>query len=97
MRSVVLFGPLALVTCSTVPLAPPVHGVTPGRVCTTDGTAQYIGQPATEESGTAILRATNAAVLRWAAPGMMLTMDYRADRVTVRFAPDRKITAINCG
>jgi len=27
----------------------------------------------------------------------MLTMDFRADRVTVTLGPDYKITKINCG
>ena len=43
------------------------------------------------------MRATHAAVLRWAPPGYMMTMDFRADRVTVRLGPDGKVTAINCG
>ena len=43
------------------------------------------------------LRATHAAVLRWAPPGYMMTMDFRADRVTVALGPDYKITKINCG
>ena len=43
------------------------------------------------------MRATHAAVLRWAPPGYMLTMDYRADRVTVRLDEARKILSINCG
>ena len=45
----------------------------------------------------AIKRATRAAVLRWAPPGYMLTMDYREDRVTVYLGADRKITKVNCG
>ena len=43
------------------------------------------------------MRASNAAVLRWAPPGAMLTMDYREDRVTVRLGPDGKVSAIDCG
>jgi len=43
------------------------------------------------------MRATNSAVLRWAPPGYMLTMDFSASRVTVRLGPDYKVTAINCG
>jgi hypothetical protein len=41
--------------------------------------------------------ATNAAVLRWAPPGYMMTMDFRADRVTVTLDEGYKITKINCG
>ena len=43
------------------------------------------------------MRETHAAVLRWAPPGMMLPMDYRADRVTVWLDPSSKITQIKCG
>ena len=76
---------------------PPVHGETPGHTCTTDGTARFIGQLGTAAIGAEIKRSSHAAVLRWAPPGVMLTMDYRADRVTVHLAPDHKITEIACG
>jgi hypothetical protein len=36
-------------------------------------------------------------VLRWAPPGYMMTMDFRADRVTVKLDEGYKITGINCG
>jgi peptidase inhibitor I78 family protein len=75
----------------------PVHGVTPGHKCTTASTSQFIGQTATDETGQAILKASNAAVLRWSPPGVMLTMDYREDRVTVWLDPAKKITQIKCG
>jgi hypothetical protein len=77
--------------------ATPIHGVTPGHKCTTDGTTQFIGQQGTEATGDAVLKASNAAVLRWAPPGVMLTMDYREDRVTIWLDPSKKITKIRCG
>ena len=77
--------------------ATPVHGVTPGHKCTADDTARFIGQEGTETTGSAILKASNAAVLRWAPPGVMLTMDYREDRVTIWLDSARKITKIRCG
>lgn len=89
--------PIVMTACATVSTGTPVHGVTPGHACSTDATAKFIGQPATQESGDAILRASNAAVVRWAPPGVMLTMDFREDRVTVRTGPDGRITAISCG
>lgn len=98
MRKLVLLVPaLASAACSTVPAQTPVHGVTPGHQCQADGAARFVGQPATSETGAAIMRATGAAVLRWAPPGVMLTMDFREDRVTVRTGPDGKITEIRCG
>ena len=94
MRKVVLVA-VMLAGCTTP--APVVHGETPAHTCLAEGTDHFIGQPGTSETGAAIMQATHAAVLRWAPPGYMLTMDFRADRVTVRLGPDRKVMAINCG
>src|SRR4051812_1363933 len=88
---------LFLASCAPAQVPIPVHGETPGHSCKAIGIERFIGLAGTGERGAAILRSTNAAVLRWAPIGMMLTMDYRADRVTVRLGPDRKITAISCG
>jgi hypothetical protein len=79
------------------PQPTPIHGVTPGHKCTAQGTDTFIGQTASDETGSAILKASNAAVLRWAPPGVMLTMDYREDRVTVWLDAAKKITKIRCG
>lgn len=100
MRSLLFFATLMLGGCATAapPAADiPVHGQTSGHICRAAGTAQFVGQPATRETGSAIMRASGAAVLRWAPPGRMMTMDYREDRVTVRTGPDNRITQINCG
>jgi hypothetical protein len=107
MRKAVLAAPVMLAACAANPSATagdpglpqpiPIHGETPGHTCQVTGTDQFVGQPGTSESGAEILRATKAAVLRWAPPGYALTMDFRADRVTVYLGPDRKITKISCG
>jgi hypothetical protein len=100
MRSIVLAAAALLAACSTAaapPPGPPAHGETPGHLCTTAGTAQFIGQVRSDSLGAAITRVTNAAVLRWAPPGAMLTMDYRADRVTVRLDPSNRVTQVKCG
>ena len=107
MRKLLFFCPALLVACATAP-APattteaaaqpiPIHGATPGHTCQDSDTDRFIGQEATQDVGGAIKQASHAAVLRWAAPGMMLTMDFRADRVTVWYGPDRKITKVHCG
>ena len=80
------------------PLQPtPIHGETPGHTCRTGGTTKFIGRSGTRATGAAIKRASKAAVLRWAPPGYALTMDYRADRVTVYLGADKKVTKISCG
>jgi hypothetical protein len=95
MPRLALASPLLLAACAGAQV--PVHGVTPGHKCRLEGTDHFISQAASTELGDAIMRETHAAVLRWAPPGVMLTMDYREDRVTVRLGPDHKVTAINCG
>jgi hypothetical protein len=80
-----------------VPAEPVVHGETPGHTCQTEGTDRFIGQPGTSETGAVILKVSHAAVLRWAPPGIMLTMDFSANRVTVYLGADYKITQIKCG
>jgi hypothetical protein len=91
--------PALLGACSTAP-APaetPVHGETPGHSCRQDGTDQFVGQTRSDAVGAQIKQVSNAAVLRWAPPGIMLTMDFRADRVTVWLDEANKITRIRCG
>ena len=97
MRKILLLAPSLLAACSTAPAAPIVHGQTPGHTCKADGTSQFIGQTRTDKVAGAIKHVSNAAVLRWAPPGVMLTMDYREDRVTVHLDAANKITEIRCG
>jgi hypothetical protein len=74
-----------------------IHGETPGHTCSAAHTREFIGQPGTKAVGAAVKHVTNAAVLRWAPQGYMVTMDFRADRVTIWLDGDRKITRITCG
>ena len=105
MRKILLLTPALLAACaantppqdSPGPQPTPIHGVTAGHKCESGGTDRFVGQSGTSETGAAIKRATHAAVLRWAPPGYMLTMDYREDRVTVHLGTDYKVTEIKCG
>jgi hypothetical protein len=97
MRRFFLFASVLMTACSTAPAQSPIHGVTPGHKCDATGSDRFIGQKGTSESGAAIKEATRAAVLRWAPPGIMLTMDYREDRVTVWLDSANLITKIRCG
>ena len=98
MRKIALVAPALLMSCSTAPAAPVVvHGETPGHTCVEGAADGFIGETRSEAVGNAIQKATRAAVVRWAPPNVMLTMDYRADRVTIWLDPASKITKIRCG
>src|SRR3954470_18554440 len=97
MRKFIMLTPALFRASASAPAATPVHGETPGHTCQAAGTEQFVGQPGTRETGAAVKKVTPAAVLRWAPPGYMLTMDYRADRVTIWLGPDNRVTKIRCG
>ncbi len=93
-------GFLAIMFCSCsaqTSAAPLIHGVTPGHKCQAEGMSRFVGKAGSRSTGAAIKRASHSAVLRWAPPGVMLTMDYREDRVTVYLGPDKRVTQIRCG
>jgi len=81
MRKLLWLSPLLLAACATAP-APAAIGET-GAVCSNNNLGRFAGQPGTKEVGAAILRASGARTVRWVRPGMMVTMEYREDRVTV--------------
>jgi hypothetical protein len=92
MRSSILVVVFGLAGCATVP-----SSRTAPAVCVAGVSEKFVGQPGTIERGAAIRAATHASTLRWATPGMMMTMEFNASRVTVRLGPDGKIVAVNCG
>ncbi len=57
----------------------------------------FVGQTATQETGAAIREASGARILRWGPPDSAWTMDYREDRVNVRYDRQMMITTISCG
>ena len=57
----------------------------------------HVGHEATSDMGAAILAESGARTLRWGPPDSAWTMDYREDRVNVRYDRDMKITAVTCG
>ena len=66
-------------------------------ICRPVESGRFVGTLANPQTGAAILTATNSSTLRWATPGMMMTMEFNASRVTVRLGPDGKILGVNCG
>lgn len=90
-------GALAALALAGCTAAPPRVGMESGRTCRADDAARFAGQPATADLGQAILSATGAATLRWVQPGQMVTMDFRADRVTVHLDAGNRVTRVVCG
>lgn len=66
-------------------------------ICNAEKAQYHVGHDATQAMGTAILKDSGARTLRWGPPGGAWTMDYRQDRVNVRYDENLKITGVTCG
>ncbi|MFU7527612.1 I78 family peptidase inhibitor [Qipengyuania sp. ASV99] len=104
IRQIALCVPatLALIGC-TGSSAPPAAQApleparpAPGN-CDAAAAQSYIGQQASTASGAAILAASKARTLRWGPPNSAWTMDYREDRVNIRYDDAMIITQVTCG
>ncbi len=99
MRNLFLIGALALSACATAappPPGPPVDGGS-GYVCRSEGLDRFIGQPASQALGADMLRTSGARILRWVGHGMMITMEFSPERLTVHLTPDNRVERANCG
>lgn len=93
---------LALAGCSTqaAPMpepAIPVHGETPGYTCRNSNLNQFAGRQATSQLGSEMLRVSGARRLRWVQPGMMVTMEFSAERLTVHLDASGRVERAICG
>lgn len=97
MRNPALLGALALAACATaVPPEPRVIGAG-GSLCRPEGLGRFVGQPATQALGAEMLRVSGARILRWVGHGMMITMDFSPERLTVHLTADNRVERANCG
>jgi hypothetical protein len=98
MRKLLMIAPLALTACAAAPPPGeiPHHGDS-AFVCRGESLGQFAGRPATQELGAEMLRASGARLIRWVAHGMMITMDFSPERLTVHLTPDNRIKRASCG
>ncbi|MFP5330070.1 MAG: I78 family peptidase inhibitor [Alphaproteobacteria bacterium] len=90
-----LAGALALAACSTAQPAP-VDGGSPNGTCDPSNIQQFVGRersPALEEE---MRRVSGAAIVRWVPHGTMITMEYRADRLTVFLDQNNRVERLSC-
>ncbi len=87
---------LPLAACVT-PAEAPATPEPAARMCDASAVQGHIGHDASAAMGAAILTQSGAATLRWGPPNSAWTMDYREDRVNVRYDDAMKIIEITCG
>ena len=94
MKLALLLPSLLLAACATT--ADPVVAE-PADTCRGDALASFVGQPYNAALGARMLKASKASKLRPVAKGMMVTMDFRGDRLTVYLDAANRIERANCG
>ena len=77
----------------TEPVPPPPVPM----VCDAASAQSHVGREASQSRGEAVLKDSGARSLRWGPPNAAWTMDYREDRVNVRYDAKMTIVEITCG
>lgn len=97
MRKVMLLlAGLACAGCATTDRMPIRHAQADNMGCRVTGLEQFHGRPASPELAFDIIRASGARDIRWVQPGQAVTLEHRADRVTVRLDSQNRVQSIAC-
>ena len=97
MRRFILLAAGMCSACATAAPQPPVVGSGSRYVCRHLTFEEFIGRVATSEVVAEMLHASGARTIRWLRPGMMITMEYSAERLNVRLASNNRIITATCG
>ncbi|WP_375291261.1 I78 family peptidase inhibitor [Qipengyuania sp.] len=97
MRIAIVTAVLPLAACVSVVPAPDDRASDrPDGQCQAAPARGLIGETASSDTGARALSLSGASRLRWGPPGVVWTMDYRQDRVNVRYDAAMTITEITC-
>ena len=95
-------NPNAVANAGALPAADPLKTEPPAPTdalvhCGADKVQSYVGKDATPTVRSEVAQKSGAANIRWITPEMMVTQDYRQDRLNVHLGTDNKIGSVNCG
>jgi hypothetical protein len=68
-----------------------------GDMCGQSLVQNYVGLRANDTVREEVMRRSGAATVRWVEPGMAVTMDFRADRMTAELNEDGVVVSLRCG
>ncbi len=77
---------------------PPLPAVAEaGGACHNESLGAFLGRPASSALGSEMLSASGARTLRWVAKGMMVTLEFSAQRLTVHLDGANRVESLSCG
>lgn len=96
MRALILVASMAPLAACAIAQSDATATSTPGGTCRPQPLAQFVGQPSSQQLGERILAESGARVIRWVPKGGVVTMEFRADRVTVSLDEANRVETANC-
>ena len=98
MRALGVTLGIALTSAGCMPLQEEVPTrENPSVACNASPVQAMVGQVGTRELATEAVRLSGARAMRWIGPDVMVTMDYRTDRLNIHHDAANRITRIHCG
>lgn len=75
----------------------PGPGAPSSRQCSNSGLDRFRGQVVTSALAAEMMRVSGAGTIRWVQPGMMVTMEFSPERLTVQLRAGNVIDRASCG
>jgi hypothetical protein len=98
MRHIILTSLLPLAACTVATSDQTADGLPPVPTnCSNETLTQFVGQPAGQELGARMLRASGARTIRWVPKGGVITMDFNPTRLTVQLDGSNRVETASCG
>jgi hypothetical protein len=87
---------LALSACATAQPVPAGSAGDPAHTCNNSNIQQFVGKARSSELERQMRLVSHAAVVRWVPRGTAVTMEFRADRLTVFLDENNRVERISC-
>jgi hypothetical protein len=98
MRQLVILALVPLTACTIATSdATADNPRQPPATCRSEPLAQFTGQPASQELGERMLRASGARIIRWVPKGSAVTMEFNPERITVLLDGSNRVEQASCG